>query len=115
MLLDADHTEKALLVAEDCDKMWDDYDLELLLADIHTARHNATTAIAHCHKAGLMCPSRFVPPYELMNAYTSIGDTAMARRYAKIIVTKKIKIPTPATHQIIAEAHALLKTNTPDR
>ena len=115
MLLDADSTEKALLVAENCDKQWDDYDLELLLADIHTARPNAAAAIAHYHKAGLMCPSRFVPPYELMNAYTSIGDTAMARCYAKIIATKKIKIPTPATHQIIAEAHALLKTNTPDR
>lgn len=115
MLLDADHTEKALLVAENCDKQWDDYDLELLLADIHTARPNAAAAIAHYHKAGLMCPSRFVPPYELMNAYTSIGDTVTAQHYAKIIATKKIKIPTPATHQIIAEAHALLKTNTPDR
>lgn len=115
MLLDADSTKKALLVAENCDKQWDDYDLELLLADTHTAMHNAAAAIAHYQKAGLMCPSRFVPPYELMNAYTSIGDTVTARRYAKIIVTKKIKIPTPATHQIIAEAHALLKTNTPDR
>ncbi len=115
MLLDANNTDKALLVAENCDKMWDDYDLELLLADIHTAQHNHYAAIAHYSKAERMCPSRFVPPYELMNAYTSIGNTAMAQHYARIIVTKPIKITTPATHQIIAKAHALLNTKVTDR
>lgn len=112
MQLDAGKTDEALQTAEKCSTHWADYDLELLLADINSTRHNTPQAIAHYRKAGEMCPNRFVPPYELMQIYAASGNRAMACRYAHLITTKPIKVDSPTVRHIISDARSLLHAPT---
>ena len=84
--------EKALKVALECRKYWADYDLELLLGDIYREKKDYKQAEEYYMSASYMCPSRFLPLYQLYELYKCIGNTEKASELAKILLEKPAKV-----------------------
>lgn len=99
--------KEALLTAEECQENFADYDLALLLADIHRALRQNDKALLYYQKANMMCPSRFIPLYEQYCIYNSIGDWDACARLATVILNKPIKIWSQETLQIIEEVSSM--------
>ena len=89
---EAKEYEKALKVALECRKYWADYDLELLLGDIYREKKDYKQAEEYYMSASYMCPSRFLPLYQLYELYKCIGNTEKASELAKILLEKPAKV-----------------------
>lgn len=89
---EAKEYEKALKVALECRKYWADYDLELLLGDIYREKKDYKQAEEYYMSASYMCPSRFLPLYQLYGLYREMRDDAKLFLTAKKIVKKPAKI-----------------------
>ncbi len=63
----------------------------------------------YLHRSTLRCPNRLYPHYLLMKLYLKEPtDSAAARREAKILLTTKEKVPSPAVEQMRKEAEFLI-------
>ena len=63
----------------------------------------------YLHRSTLRCPNRLYPHYLLMKLYLKEPtDSAAARREAKILLTKKEKVPSPAIKEMRKEAERLI-------
>ena len=63
----------------------------------------------YLHRSTLRCPNRLYPHYLLMKLYLKEPtDSAAARREAKILLTKKEKVPSPAIEEMRKEAERLI-------
>jgi len=63
----------------------------------------------YLHRSTLGCPNRLYPHYLLMKLYLKEPtDSAAARREAKILLTKKEKVPSPAIKEMRKEAERLI-------
>ncbi len=105
----AGNYKEALLTAEECSKSLADYNLSLLIADIHRALHNYEKAISYYDRASLMCPSRFIPLYEQYCVYRQIGDTVACSKLANVILHKPIKIQSLEINNIIEDVRRMGK------
>ena len=76
----------------ECRKYWADYDLELLLGDIYIEKKDYKQAEEYYMSASYMCPSRFLPLYQLYELYKCIGNTEKASELAKILLEKPAKV-----------------------
>lgn len=94
---------EALHTANECEKLLSDYDISLLKADIYRELGQDKLAMVNYQQAYNMCPSRFVPLYEIYNIYRSRKDTINYRRIANIILTKPIKVKSKDTMDMIEE------------
>lgn len=92
--------EKSLQIARECELLWMDYDLQMLMADnyIHLKQYN--NAEDHLEKAAAMCPVKFMPLYELVKLYIRMGKNEDAQVLARKILRKKIKIPSSYINRI---------------
>lgn len=91
-----------------CNQYLNDYDTELLHADISRSLKRFDKAEDYYIRASQMCPNRFQPLYQLMNLYKEIGKMEQVRLIAEMIVTKKVKIPSKQIDKIIQEANSFL-------
>lgn len=112
---------ESLKIVEECLESFNDYDVQLLLADDLSNTGHITSAIDTYQHASHMIPCRFEPLYGMMGLYLSKGDTLNATRVADQIVKKKIKVPSIRVEQIITSAKLLLdnacklRSSTPTR
>ena len=97
--------DESLRVAEECHLHWADYDLELLLADLHEQQGNVSRAEVHYRQASLMCPNRFVPLYRLAQLLDRTGRKEEAAQLAWQIEDKPVKIPSFRVDWIKKEMH----------
>ena len=97
---EAKEYEKALKVALECRKYWADYDLELLLGDIYREKKDYKQAEEYYMSASYMCPSRFLPLYQLYELYKCIGNTEKASELAKILLEKPAKVNSALIRKI---------------
>lgn len=51
-----------------------------------------------------MVPVRFAPLAGMMNAYTMMGDTLKADSMARVIISKKVKVPSVEVEEMRNEA-----------
>ena len=85
---------KSLEAATACEKMLNDYDVQMLKADAHKKRRDFRRAEACYLLASRMCPGRFMPLYELVNVYDSTNRPDRAQALAAEIADKPVKIPS---------------------
>ena len=105
----AGRTKHALVIAGKCDMYWTDYDLELLKAVCHSELGEYTSSDAHLERAHRMCPNRFQPLYQQVLNLKEQQKTSDAKKLAREILHKKVKVLSPEVRQIRNEMRELLK------
>ena len=98
--------EESLKVALRCRNYWADYDLECLLGSLYCHLGKDEEAIKHYYQASMMCPSRFVPLYELFYLYKERGDKPQMKKLAEEIIGKTIKVESSIVLKIREEIQA---------
>jgi O-antigen ligase len=100
--------ENSLTIAQECERLWADYDLQMLIADNYLHLKQYSEAEAHYKKAAAMCPVKFMPLYELTKMYTEKGRDDEALVLANTILAKKVKVPSATLFAIKKEMHKLI-------
>lgn len=108
----AEHYKESQQIARECDNIWADYDLQMLMADNCRQLQQYGEAESYLEKAAAMCPVKFMPLYQLTGLYMETGRKEEARVLAQKILDKKIKIPSPVINSIKNKMRSLL--NDPD-
>ena len=83
---------RALLVANQCNEYWHDYNLEILRGDIYDSIGNKDYAIYIFINASHMCPNRFMPLHKLFRMALKQRNNDLAKFYAKAVLSKPIKV-----------------------
>jgi tetratricopeptide (TPR) repeat protein len=95
--------EESLQIARKCERLWADYDLQMLLADNYEKLQQYEVAEKHYRKAAAMCPVKFVPLYKLYQLYKIINEDEKVQRMAKMILDKPMKVRSPTVLRIKQE------------
>lgn len=103
--------DKSVEILTECQLRFNDYDLQMLLADNYYQMGETEKATQIYQHASNMIPCRFLPIYQLLKIYRKAGQKDMAVKYANKIVNKKVKIPSLTVNSIKAEAAEYLKEN----
>ena len=103
------HYEKSLSIAGECEQLWADYDLQMLMADNYQQLKDYVEAEQYYRKAAAMCPVKFVPLYKLFQLYEITGDEGKAYKIAEVILNKPVKINSPTVRQIKQEVKSKMK------
>jgi hypothetical protein len=61
-----------------------------------------------------MCPVKFMPLYRLAKLYDESGDKSRAQELAKVVLNKRIKIPSPTIAAIQEEMRRLIERGKSD-
>jgi O-antigen ligase len=101
--------DKSAGILTECKKRFNDYDLQLLLADNYHKKGEPEKAIQTYQHASNMIPCRFLPLYQIFEIYKDCGQMDMAAKYAHEIMNKKVKIPSLTVNSIKEEAEEYLK------
>ena len=110
-LYHTENYEKARDVAEKCEVLWADYDLQLLLGLIAEKQNDFGRAMECFDMASAMCPNRFRPLHLKMNLCETLGDIENAMKIAEEIMCKKIKVPSVEVSQIVNHATGFYEQN----
>lgn len=98
------------IIAHKCSEIWNDYYLELIIADNYEQTSQYKKAIDHYKIAHYMCPNRIFPMYKISKIFLIEQDTINALHYAKKVINSKIKIESEISTRIKNEMTTLLKT-----
>lgn len=101
--------ELSIKILNECQSKFNDYDLQMLLADNYYRKGELVKATQMYKHAANMIPCRFLPIYQLFNHYRKAGQIDLAEKYANEIVNKKVKIESSTVNWIKAEAIKYLK------
>ena len=101
--------EKSIAIFELCTRYYNDMDVQMLLADNYKELGKYKEAIQCLKLASAMCPSRFMPLYELVSVYDSADRKDDALALAKKIIDKEVKIPSFTVTAIKDEMRQLLE------
>ena len=105
----ANQFDKSLEILTECQKQFNDYDLQLLLADNYLKKGEQGKAIQTYEHASDMLPCRFLPLYHLMAIYGESGENEKAAAYANEIVHMQVKVSSSTVAFIREEARKYLK------
>lgn len=103
--------DKSVELLNECKKFFNDYDLQMLLADNYYKRGEIAKAIQTYKHASNMIPCRFVPLYKLFEIYKETAQRSNAEKYANEIKNKKLKVPSFTVISIKAQADDYLNEN----
>ncbi|MDR1340574.1 MAG: O-antigen ligase family protein [Prevotellaceae bacterium] len=106
------HYDKSLQVGKACERLWADYDLQMLLADNYLQLQQYDEAERHYRKASQMCPVKFMPLYRLAKLYEERGNRVETLRWAELILGKRIKISSPTINAIRQEMKQLIEKDS---
>ena len=101
---------KSLEIANECNLIFSDYDLELLIGDNYREIRKYDEAEKCYKQASKMFPVKFRPLYDLHSLYLASGKIAKAKELAFIIRDKPIKIVSPEVIRIKSEMKQFLKS-----
>jgi len=104
--------DESIRIARECNALWADYDLQMLMADNCLKLQRYSEAESYLNKAAAMCPVKFMPLYRLTELYIETGQNEEARVLAQKIVNKPVKVPSPAINSIKTKMTKFL--NEPD-
>jgi tetratricopeptide (TPR) repeat protein len=94
---------KSLEIAHECERLWADYDLQMLMAENYKELHQYEEAEFHYIKASNMCPVKFMPLYKLYKLYEDLGEREKVLTIANKIIEKPVKIMSPTIINIQQE------------
>lgn len=92
--------EESLIITEECKLGWNDYDVQMLLADNLENTGQIDQAIGAYQHALDMIPCRFEPLESMMTVYLENGDTLKAIMMAEKIIKKPVKVQSFRVEQI---------------
>lgn len=92
--------DESYKIARECNNLWADYDLQMLMADNCLQLQQYDKTESHLKKAAAMCPVKFMPLYRLAELYMETEQTDEAMILAQIIVEKDVKIPSSVISSI---------------
>lgn len=102
---------ESLQVLTECARSFDDYNVELLIADDYKQLGRMEKSIETFEYAAAMVPARFLPLYHIMVTYEEAEDHANAYRVAKKIMDKPVKVgKSPAVKWIRDEAARIISS-----
>jgi len=96
-------------ILSECRSLYNDYDLEMLVADNYSRTGNVDKAIETYKYAAKMIPCRFLPLFRQFEIYKDIGDVNSAKTIARQIVNKDIKVKSGTVSAIVNEAQVYLE------
>lgn len=96
---------------KECEKFYNDYDVQLLIADNYNKLNMSELAEKHYFMAHNMVPNRFIPLSKLFHLYIENNNYVEATKIARIITNKEIKIQSMTISQIVDEAESYLQHN----
>lgn len=102
--------KESLIIAKKCERLWADYDLQILMADNYLQLKNYKEAERYYKRAATMCPVKFVPLYKLAKLYKTTEHKESALNLAKLIINKEIKVRSSIIDKIITEMLHLVET-----
>ena len=100
--------DKSIEILSECKKRFNDYDLQMLLADNYHKKGETEKAIEIYRHASFMIPCRFLPIYQLFETYRKAGQKDLAGKYANEIVNKNVKIQSNSVTCFQNEAKTFL-------
>ena len=103
--------DKSIDILTECKKRFNDYDLQMLMADNYCKKGEIEKAIQAYQHASNMIPCRFLPIYQLFKIYREKDQKEIAVKYANEIVDKKVKISSFTVNSIVSEAKKYLDGN----
>jgi O-antigen polymerase len=92
----------------ECRELFNDYDLQLILADNYQKTNNITKALETYRNASYMIPARFLPFFRIFEIYKETGQNDLAQQWAEKILNKQVKIPSVTVSYIQNEAKSFL-------
>ena len=107
----AEKYDESTSILLECQKLFNDYDLQLLLADNYQRKGEFKKAIQIFEYASNMIPCRFWPLDQIFEIYKETGQNVKALEVAKEIMRKEIKIPSLNISSIKAKAAGYLENN----
>lgn len=100
------HYEESLKILTECSDKYNDYNVEMLMADDYRQLGETNKAIELFKYSNLMVPCRFLPLYYEMMIYVNERDSFNACRVAETIINKPKKIENSnSVRKIIHEAN----------
>lgn len=103
--------DKSIKVLTECQHHFNDYDIQILLADNYYKIGEYEKATESYQHASNMIPCRFMPLLGLLGIYKELGNKDMATKYANEIINKQVKIPSGTVSYIQNEARIFLNEN----
>lgn len=104
--------KKSNRILNEASRFMNDNDLQLQLADNYLKLKEYKKAENCFLLASNMIPARFIPLYRLAKLYEETNQIIKARKIAKKILAKPIKITSTEIIMIRAEMKELLKINS---
>ena len=104
--------EESLAITEECRLGWNDYDVQMLLADNLENAGQIDDALDAYRHAEDMIPCRFEPLESMMTLYLERSDTLRAIMMAEEIINKPVKVQSFRVEQIRSAATQLLIKDT---
>lgn len=101
--------DESIKILEKCKIYFNDYDLQILLANNYSKKGELEKAIQIYQHASNMIPNRFLPIYRVFSIYKERGQEDMAKELAITIRDKKIKIPSNFILAIKSEAREYIR------
>lgn len=101
--------KKSNRLMTECSRIYNDNDVQLILADNCQQQQQYAQAEQHLKLAYEMIPNRFIPLYRLVQLYQLQGRSADACKLAKQIINKPVKIPSFDIMTIKNEMGELIK------
>lgn len=95
--------EESRQILEECALIFNDMDVQILLADNYKQLRCFDKAERCLLLAHNMCPNRFIPLYQLVKLYIEQGNENDALLIANKILKMKVKIPSNAINRIRRE------------
>lgn len=100
--------KESLTIALACRKYWADYDVEMLLGELHEHLQHPSKAETHYRWASHMCPNKFMSLYHLALLLKEEKRIEEAYHIAQEIINKPEKIRSPAISLIKREMMDLI-------
>lgn len=102
-------------ILKQCEIYFNDYDVQMLLADNYFNLEQWENAEKHYQEALYMCPNRFLPLRQMLKIYQETNLKDKAKNIAETIINKPIKIPSPLITRIRLQAKKYLEQNINDK
>ncbi|MDR0602686.1 MAG: O-antigen ligase family protein [Bacteroidales bacterium] len=107
--------EKSKILLNECRKKFNDYDLQMLLADNYYHIGDTIEAIRIYQHAENMIPCRFLPLYCQFEIYKKHKNVSNAKEIAHKIVKKQVKVKSTTVESIIENADNYLNKNEKEK
>ncbi len=104
----AGEINKSTDILKQCQKRFNDYDLQTLLADNYSKKGEYEKAIQIYEHASNMIPNRFLPLYRLVKLHQQRGNQFLAFILAKEILNKEVKIKSATVSSIKREMKEII-------